>query len=125
LKNLKSLLSLKKQLEQEEQAFDYFKKRYIHLSKLTDLEILQFFSLTNREEIVKYKKKIGSIVPDIYENILDENICNCKDSNGKSKLLYESYSEADEKSLFLKREKQLNLKVYACPSSNGWHLSKL
>ena len=123
--NLKSLARLKKQREQEERAFESLKKADVHLAKFTDVEILQFFGLKKREEIVGYNvevKRSSASTPDTHRT---EATCLCQDSMGNGKLLYSSYEEAEKKSVFLKRDKQLNLKVYACPTTNGWHLSKV
>ena len=124
MNNLKSLSSLKKQREQEEDAFTHLRKSHSHLSRLTDVEILQFFELDKREEIVGYKI-VSQKVSSLSDKNTSEMVCLCKDSKGNGKFLYITYSEARQKSIFLQKEQQIKLKVYACPSTDGWHLSKL
>lgn len=47
--------------------------------------------------------------------------CTCKDTEGLSKMLYSSKQEAEEAIMY---GKELNLRIYPCPSENGWHLTK-
>ncbi len=122
--NLKSLNKLKQQRAQEEQAFESLKKADARLASLTDDEVLHFFGLTKREEIVGYRVGVKRDTEATIERQSREMTCLCRDASGKEKLLYETYEEAEVQSVFLKRERQVNLKVYACSSTHGWHLSK-
>lgn len=49
------------------------------------------------------------------------NGCLCTDSQNMLKTLYTTEQEAQEEAKFSKAK----LNVYPCPSSNGWHLSKV
>ncbi|NOR56839.1 MAG: hypothetical protein GQ531_11630 [Sulfurovum sp.] len=120
---LKSLSSLKNQRKEEEKAFEQLKNVHPHLSHLRDSDILQFFGLKKREEIVGYKVLIQE-TPSSFDKNKGEGICLCNDSKGHGKFLYGTYDEAKEKNIALQQEQQIKLKVYACPTTNGWHLSK-
>jgi len=124
LHHFKSFASLKKQCEKEERAFAYLRKSYSYLSYLSDTEILQFFDLDKREDIVSYRVLTKQTSMALEKNS-NEAICLCMDSEGNGKLFYVTYDEAEQKRLFLEKEQQIKLKVYACPTSNGWHLSKV
>ena len=54
----------------------------------------------------------------------DENICLCTDSNGEMKYLYMSKREVELAQELRQREEHINLKIYTCPTSRGWHLTK-
>ena len=117
------LAAVKKQRTQEEKAFEHLKKSHPHLSNLTDTEILHFFGLAKRVDIVGYKV-MSQEIPGTFDKNESEVVCLCEDSNGNGKLLYSTYTEAKQQSIFLQTEQQIKLKVYACPTTPGWHLSK-
>ena len=48
----------------------------------------------------------------------------CIDSNGYFKDLYESFGSAMKRASILYEERGISLKVYKCPSYDGWHLTK-
>jgi len=48
----------------------------------------------------------------------------CTDRNGNYKELYQSKSDAEKRAKILARENHVKLKVYQCPYSDGWHLTK-
>jgi len=103
LNNLKSLASLKNQRQKEENAFKDLRQKHSPLSGLTDAEILQFFELDKREDIVSYRILTKQTPVELEKNI-DEAICLCMDSEGNGKLLYVTYDEAEQKCLFLEKE---------------------
>jgi len=125
LHNLKSLNKLKKQRAKEEQAFETLRKADARLAALTDVEVLEFFGLEKREEIVGYRVGVQGDDASLAEKQRRETVCLCQDASGREKLLYATYDEAEAQSLFLKRERQAALKVYACPTTQGWHLAKM
>jgi hypothetical protein len=47
----------------------------------------------------------------------------CKSSKGKQKILYDSKENALNKAALIKQQKGVELVVYPCPISKGWHLS--
>jgi hypothetical protein len=56
--------------------------------------------------------------------IFEENSCNCQDSNGNYKKLYISKSDAERMVDIRNYRSSINLSIYKCPYSNGWHLTK-
>lgn len=122
MKRKLKLSTLKKQAQAEEKAFEQLKKVYPQFKGFTESEILDFLELEKRDEIVGYKltSVVSTLMPEE-----SESICRCTDAKGNDKSLYTTYDEAKEKSLFFEKEQQIRLKVYACPTCNGWHLSKM
>jgi len=76
--------------------------------------------LEEKENKYRYKNKTAIR----YFNLEDELSCLCTDRNGEYKRLYSSYKEALFVSQNLLDEFGLNLSIYPCPYTNGWHLSK-
>ena len=101
------------------------RKADARLAALSDAEVLEFFGLEKREEIVGYRVGVKRGSTSVAEKQSRETVCLCQDASGREKLLYATYEEAEAQSLFLKRERQAALKVYACPSTQGWHLAKI
>lgn len=50
--------------------------------------------------------------------------CGCVDSAGNGKALYDSKEYAEGRANILHKEQGVNLAVYKCPYSDGWHLTK-
>jgi translation initiation factor IF-3 len=73
-----------------------------------------------RENRFKYKNRTAIK----YFELEDEFSCLCTDRNGEFKKLYKNYKEALIISQNLFDEFGLNLNIYPCPYTNGWHLSK-
>lgn len=48
----------------------------------------------------------------------------CVGRDREPKIAYESYEYAERRAEILVRERGVWLKVYACPSGGGWHLTK-
>jgi len=124
LSNLKSLTTLKKQRKEEEKAFEQLRKVYPNLERYDDAEILAFFGLEKREEIIGYRVAVESTSLKESKVHLEEGLCLCRDSKGQSKVLYDSHEEAEAQRAVLQHTKNINLKIYACPAVKGWHLSK-
>lgn len=49
----------------------------------------------------------------------------CRDSSGRAKQAYRSERDADRRAEILAAEKGVYLRVYECPSGEGWHLTHL
>ena len=49
--------------------------------------------------------------------------CNCKDSKGKPKALYESLANAKTRAAILSKEQNADVRPYECPEGKGWHLT--
>jgi hypothetical protein len=58
------------------------------------------------------------------EEIFDVDYCLCTDSNNQFKTIYATEYEAQKIAKFLYKEQGIYLKVYPCPYSSGWHLTK-
>lgn len=48
----------------------------------------------------------------------------CTSSSGEAKALYPSKSDAVQRARIIGEERGLRLKVYACPHTRGWHLTR-
>ena len=125
LNNLKSLTALKNQRKKEEKAFEHLKKVYLNLEGYSDAQILEFFGLQKREEIIGYRVMVESTALKEGEGQLEEGLCLCQDSKGHSKLLYASHKEAEAQCTVLQHTQNIKLKIYVCPIAKGWHLSKI
>ena len=50
--------------------------------------------------------------------------CDCCGQNGQPKATYETEADANQTAEHQRAEYGVNLRVYACPYSSGWHLTK-
>jgi len=125
LSKTKILKSLKKKYLREEQAFKLVKKAYLHLSNFTNEEILAYFGLESRNEILDHLDHNKIVQDQRTKTTTKEYVCTCIDSDGESKYLYATNNEAKQRCVFLEKEQNITLKVYACPTTNGWHLTKM
>ena len=61
----------------------------------------------------------------IVEECFDEfSTCLCTDSKQHFKELYSTEHDAEKRAKWLFDEQGINLSVYPCPYSSGWHLTK-
>ena len=116
------LKALKKQLSEEEEAFDLIKRKYSHLVKMSDENILMYCECHSKSELVQYVKELKIHI--VQEESRDEKICICTDAKGDMKYLYMSKKEAELAQELRQREENITLNIYACPTSSGWHLTK-
>ena len=116
------LEALKKQLAQEEEAFRLIKKKYPPLATMNEYEILAYCDCCSKSELVQYVKELKIEI--IQDEGTAENICLCSDADGKMKYLYMSQKEAELAQELRQREQHIKLKIYVCPTSRGWHLTK-
>ncbi len=116
------LEALKKQLAQEEEAFRLIKKKYPPLASMHDDAILAYCDCRSRSELVQYVKELKIHI--VQEESRDEKICICTDAKGDVKYFYMSKKEAELAQELRQREQNITLKIYACPTSRGWHLTK-
>ncbi len=114
--------ALKQQLSEEEEAFYLIKRKYSHLADMSEEDILLYYNCHSRSDIVQYVEQLKIDV--FIEKDMDEIFCSCTDSNGNTKYLYIHKKEAEEARIASQREQNITLKIYACPTSRGWHLSK-
>ena len=116
------LKALKKQLSEEEEAFALIKKKYPYLRSMSEVDILNYCDFHSRSDIVKYVEKLK--IDASIEKDLDEISCSCTDSSGNTKYLYIHEKDAEEVRTSRQKEQHITLKIYACPTSRGWHLTK-
>ena len=116
------LKALRKQLSEEEEAFGLIKKKYPHLAKMSDEDILLYCECNERTAIVEYVKELKINL--LQEKNRDEIICACTDAGGNTKYLYIDRKDAEQTQVLSHREQNIVLKIYACPTSAGWHLAK-
>ena len=116
------LKTLKTQLLKEEEAFELVKRKYPHLKNMSDKYILLYCECRSRSELVQYVKELKIHI--VQEESRDEKICICTDANGDIKYLYMSKKEAELAQELRQREQNITLKIYTCPTSRGWHLTK-
>ena len=80
-----------------------------------------------RKSLQKIKKGLSSASKDVIstdasiQSVEKGYFCTCEDAQGQPKMLYSSKKEAEEA---LGYTQALNLRIYPCPSENGWHLTK-
>lgn len=55
---------------------------------------------------------------------MDLDSCLCKDRNYQFKTLYRTQRDAERIAKFILDTQGVNLKIYPCPYSIGWHLTK-
>jgi len=118
------LKDLKKKLKAKELAIKKIKNYYPYFSHMSELEIIQYLNLTDIKELIFYSNKL-SISTQTHNNNQLLIKCQCIDSNGISKNLYNSYDEAQKVVSYIKNQRQIHLKIYPCPTTNGWHISKI
>ncbi len=113
---------LRKQFSEEEKAFTVIKKKYAHLAKLRDDEILLYCECKSRSDIIHYVNQLKK--DEFIDKSIEVAICTCSDGSGNIKNLYLSRKDAEQVSALARKEQNITLNIYACPTSTGWHLSK-
>lgn len=80
-----------------------------------------------RQSLQKIKKKIDTASDERCHYVatetseMEKQVCTCKDGNGEVKTLYTNRKEAED----IASLTQEHLRVYPCPSENGWHLTSI
>ncbi|GIU00360.1 hypothetical protein TSL6_08660 [Sulfurovum sp. TSL6] len=121
----KSLQAIKTELAKRETTFKFIQQIYPYLGHLSQAEILAYFQVTTVDALDKHIQQIKSTNLHHTDHLSSENaICNCTDSTGALKTLYETQALAELEMKQLNVNNLLTLRVYACPSGNGWHLTK-
>ena len=122
---MKKLKSLKQQYQKEEESFTKIRKIYVELTSFSDKEILDYFDLTTRQALIVFTEQLK-----LAEHREDEvgvqrdTLCVCTDMNGVGKAFYEIKSEAEIVCMLRRKESGEKLSVYACPTTDGWHLTR-
>ena len=121
---MKKLKSLKQQYQKDEEAFTKIRKMYVELTSFSDEEILDYFDLSTRQALLTYTEQL-KISEHREVGVQRDTLCVCTDMNGVGKALYETKSEAETVCMLRRKESGEKLFVYACPATNGWHLTKM
>ncbi len=79
-------------------------------------ELKEIKKRVEKRKKISYSKKITSNV--------DLNYCLCQDRNYQFKTLYSTQRDAERVAKFIFDTQGVNLKIYPCPYSIGWHLTK-
>ncbi len=118
----KSLQTLKTDLARKEATLKRLHNHYPHLAEFSEEEILAYFHLSTIDELKVHIQ--DSIKTSTDDEIHHNALCNCKDSKGELKDLYDTQEDAEQQADLIMTHQMLRLKVYPCPSGNGWHLTK-
>ncbi len=116
------LKTFKKKLAQEEEAFERLKREYPHLANMNETAILSYLGIASHSKVVKYVEGLDTKV--IPEMQIEDVHCSCTDADGNTKYLYRYKKDAEKARTASQREQNITLKIYACPTSRGWHLTK-
>ncbi len=123
---MKKLKSLKQQYQKEEEAFTKIRKIYVELSTFSDEEILDYFDLARRQALTVFAEQLKLAEQGADEIVVQrDTLCVCTDMKGTGKVLYETKREAETVCILRRKESEEKLSVYACPTTNGWHLTKM
>jgi len=119
-----TLTEIKKQLQKEEKATARLRHCYPHLSKMTVAEMLAYLNLTQKSELVAYAEQVNRQFQDRALTDTINEVCHCSDAKGIPKIFYMTASEAERVKKYVLEQRGTVLKVYPCPTEDGWHLSK-
>jgi len=119
-----TLTEIKKQLQKEEKALARLRHRYPHLSTMTVPEMLSYLNLTRKCELVTYVEQIDRQLQIHTSLDATHEVCHCHDAEGIPKNLYTTVSGAEKVKKYVWEHRSMVLKVYPCPTAEGWHLSK-
>jgi len=120
--------TLKKQLIMEEKAFRQLRKHFPNFKSVRNDEIYQYLGINSTKELVELVEKLPLSSSEQSEFPLSAYglktlMCTCTDSEGNTKYLYPTQKEAVSVCKYHTQIK-FKMKVYPCPESNGWHISK-
>ena len=123
---MKKLKSLKQQYQKEEESFTKIRKIYVELTSFSDEEILDYFDLSTRQALIVFTKQLKLAEYREDEVVVQrDTLCVCTDMNGVGKALYEIKSQAETVCMLRRKESGEKLSVYVCPTTKGWHLTKM
>ena len=91
---------------------------------MNDEEILLYLECKSRNEIVQVATQLKKSKVKTKNISSSGRACTCIDTKDNSKNLYADELEAKRMAKLLSKEQNIVLTVYACPSSDGWHLTK-
>lgn len=117
----KSLQTLKKELSKKETILKAIQQTHPQLRTLCEHQIFAYFEVTGIDELDEHIKHKKESIP---THTLNTLVCQCTDSQGQTKALYDSEESAQKEATVLSKQKNLNLSIYPCPHHAGWHLTK-
>ena len=124
---MKELKKLKKRLSKREEAIQKIKRLYPHLKILDNDTLLQYLGLSNFESLIEFSRELEVCNID-YSKEMDSDRkigCYCCDSEGMPKVLYRYKMDAERARRFISNRERIELKIYPCPTSRGWHLARV
>jgi hypothetical protein len=124
----KSLKPIKKRIQDKDNIYRTIRRLYIHLSELSNEEILDYYNVTSLNELNAHIEHIKEILKKRIENYEEEleqiDSCFCLDSNRDFKYLYPSKKDAEKQVNYSWQTKRVKLTLYVCPYHCGWHITK-
>jgi hypothetical protein len=125
----KSLKPIKKRIQDKDNIYRTIRRLYIHLSELSNEEILDYYNVTSLNELNAHIEHIKEILKKRIENYEEEleqiDSCFCLDSNRDFKYLYPSKKDAEKQVNYSWQTKRVKLTLYVCPYHCGWHITKV
>ncbi|MEA1953239.1 MAG: hypothetical protein U9O24_02470 [Campylobacterota bacterium] len=119
----KSLQIVKNHILKKEEILKSIHNIHPDLSHLSIEEILSYFKTNNLEDLKNHIKSIRQQQVPLVKELLKP--CSCVDRKGRIKDLYTSEVLAIEEKKRVKKEKNIQLSIYSCPSNQGWHLTSV
>lgn len=120
----KSLQALKEDLRYKQTTLKVIQNHYPHLGHLSEKEILDYLHLTSIDQLNEHIQEMTKNGPTVKYSTDHSTFCTCVDSKGKPKELYLTQDIAEHQADELRLYQKQKLKVYPCPDTHGWHLTK-
>ena len=122
---MRELKQLKKRLSKKKEAISKIKSLYPHLKILDDDTLLEYLGLLSYDDLIEFSKELEYPNIDINYSNTSKRVCICSDSQGMPKVLYRYKADANRAKNFISQRENIKLKIYPCPTSNGWHLARV
>lgn len=120
----KSLQTLKTDLLHKQTTLKTIQNYYPHLVNLSEKEILDYLHLTSIDQLNEHIQEMSKNASVVKDSTDHSAFCTCMDSKGNPKTLYLTQKIAEQKAEELRVYQKQILKVYPCPDTHGWHLTK-
>lgn len=121
-----SLQPLKNEFAKKEAIFKTLYSLYPDLRGYSEAELLDYFEIQTLEALHQHLQNIQKNHAPQLDNgeLQGSSLCNCTDSKGQPKDLYETEAYAHREINAIMVHAKTKLSVYPCPSGCGWHLTK-
>lgn len=122
----RSLQTLKNDIAQKEATFKTLYSLNPELRGYSEAQLLAYFEMQTIEALQRHIqdiKKSHTPQPESMD-LQASSLCNCTDSKGQPKDLYETEASAQKEIHTLMVHIKTKLSVYPCPNGCGWHLTK-